>query len=614
MTRDIELVSFCSSVIQAARKEWGDRIITEPGLGGNPRLLYTETHYALAALLLFLLDKSDDSLLDLAESRLRLWNQGEVPLTFFNSMAICLTAIIFNRSGQQHAGLRSILDELLANTPRRHRDVAYKQYCGNNAYLQQVAVDTVLLPIACGEDVTHEGLNYLTAEFRRFRTAEGYFYDLPRNGTAQESLHPPTYIMKMLFLAGVCHELHPREEFTELFRTGITSILPLLTREGNFSYFGRTDNSPFAAGLTIFDLRNAAQLCSDRRREFQEACSSAERYYQTFPKTLVGMLQSNRFSDAKSSSELFYSRDDYAYVGQYSLASCAYALLGCYWFPVSRDLATASSGDRARTSSIAKSKDLGVVRLSGHDYELFLRTGSQITSWDRRYLGPTILRYQIDGQLLVGAISRTISTDEKAVQRSRPKTRIARAAEGVRYRFRNGIEQLDGTSVGFLPVIRQGPVDYLPHTLLSLEVSSRCLRSRYQMLQLSARGYHPCFIEFSEFLHRNLPGLKPRHYSRPVMKLVDSIEFSRDIYLERESCRIEDRISGDLKGKTLLFSVRYFPCASVRLQGLSKRESMACWGSDGRQTLELYEAKAAGSQVRYECHIELGSRPSSSTL
>jgi len=610
MTRDIELTRFCGSVIQAARKEWGERLVAESGLGGNPRLLYTETHYALAALLLFLLDKSDDSLLDLAESRLRLWNQGEVPLTFFNSMAICLAAIAFNRSGQSHAGLRSILEELLANTPRRHRDVAYKQYCGNNAYLQQVAVDTVLLPTARGEDVTQEGLNYLTAEFRKFRTAEGFFYDLPRNGAAQEPLHPPTYIMKMLFLAGVCHELHPWGEFAELFRKGIVSILPLLTREGNFSYFGRTDNSPFAAGLTIFNLRKAAQLCSDRQREFDDACSSAERYYRSFPRTSGGMLQCNRFSDATSTSELAYSRDDYAYIGQYSLASCAYALLGCYWFPLFSDPPKTSCGHRARTVSTAKSRDLGVVKLSGDDYELFLRTGSQVTGWDRRYLGPTILRYQIGGDLLIGAIPRTVSNDAKAAQRSRPQTRLARAIELFRRRFLKGIEQLDGTTVGFLPVIRHGAVDYLPHTLLSMEVSPERLKSRYRMLQLRARGYRPCLIEFGEILHKNVPGFGPKHYSRPGMKLVDSFEFSREIHIERERCRIEDCVSGDIKGKTLLFSVRYFPGASVYLQGLSKVESLICWGSDGRQTLELYEGPSAGEQIRYECHIELASRPS----
>jgi hypothetical protein len=143
-----------------------------------------------------------------------------------------------------------------------------------------------------------------------------------------------------------------------------------------------------------------------------------------------------------------------------------------------------------------------------------------------------------------------------------------------------------------------------------MEVSSRCLKTRYRMLQLSARGYYPCFIEFNELLHRNLPGLKSKHYSRPVMKLVDSLELSRDIYLEREGCRIEDRIFGDIKGKKLLFSVRYFPCASVRVQGLTKRESMTSWGSDGQQTLELYETQATGSQVRYEYQIELASRPS----
>jgi hypothetical protein len=193
-------------------------------------------------------------------------------------MAFCLAAIVLKRSGHRHRGLQSILEELVANTPSRHRDVAYTQYCGNNAYLQQVAVDTVLLPLARGEDVTQEGLDCLLAEFHRFRTAEGFFFDLPRHGTAQEPLHPPTYILKTLFLAGVCHELHPSEDLAQLFRDGMSSVLPLLTREGNFSYFGRTDNSPFATGLMIFDLRKATRLHAHRHREFDEACSSAERF------------------------------------------------------------------------------------------------------------------------------------------------------------------------------------------------------------------------------------------------------------------------------------------------------------------------------------------------
>jgi hypothetical protein len=184
----------------------------------------------------------------------------------------------------------------------------------------------------------------------------------------------------------------------------------------------------------------------------------------------------------------------------------------------------------------------------------------------------------------------------------------------LRRRFLRGIEQLDGASVGFLPVIRQGPFDYLPYTLLSMETFSGGLRSRYQMLRLKARGFRPCFVELSEFIHRNLPGLKPKHYSRPGMKLIDAFEFSREIHLERDGCRIEDCISGDLEGKTLLFSVRYLPCTSVRLRGLGKRQSIICWGSDGRQTLDLYETRAEGSRVCYECHVGLDSGPSSSTL
>ena len=578
-------------------------------MAGDPRLLYTETHYALAALLLFLLDTSDSSMLDLAESRLRLWKQGHVPLTFFNSMALCLAAIVLGRSGHRHAGLESVLAELVSRTPRRHRDIAYRQYCGNNAYLQQVAVDTVMLPVARGEAVDREHLRHLVAEFRRYRTPEGLFHDLPRDGTQQEPLHPPTYIMKMLFLAGVCHELHSSEDLAQIFRTGMATVLPLLTRNGNFSYFGRTDNSPFAAGLTIYDLRNAARLCEDRGRAFGDACSAAERYYQSFPRTPEGLLKCNRYGDSSSPAEQAYSRDDYAYVGQYSLSSCAYALLGAYWFPATPDAVTPPAAHRTAVASVAQSRDLGILKLAGEDYEVCLRTASEITSWDRRYLGPTLLRYEVDGRLLVGAIPRTISTDERASREARPVSRLRRAAALLERRFRRGIEQLDGTSVGFLPVLRRGATDFLPCRLLSLEATASRVTSRYRMVALHARGLRSCLIELSELLHRNLPGLRPKHYSRPRFEPVDSLELSREVRLEPDGCQIEDCVSGAPQGTTLLFSVRYMPGASVRIRGLSKRDSMVCWGSDGLQILDTYAGTSRGTQLRYQCDVELDSAP-----
>jgi hypothetical protein len=502
--------------------------------------------------------------------------------------------------------MRDILTVLLSRA-REHRHVAYTQWCGNNAYLQQVAVDTVLLPLARDERITDEGMSLLLNEFSRYRTAEGFFYDLPRNGTNQERLFPPTYIMKMMFLVGMCHELYPVEKLGTLFRSGMASVLPLLTRNGHFSYFGRTDNSPFEAGLTIFNLRKAGQLSPDARVDYDHACANLERHYQSFPRTSSGMLQSNRFADAASYSEMDRSRDDYAYVGQYSVASCAYALLGCHWFPsVAEPIAPRTRA--ARPTTLAMSSDLGLVKLTDDKTELVVRTGSEATSWDRRYLGPTVLRYQIGDELLIGAISKTVSTD-RAVQAQRPSTRMRRILELLRARFVEGVEQLDGTSVGFLPVVRRGFVDYLPYQVTTLEVSSAHVQSRYQMVKLHVRGYRPCWREVIELVHNNVPALGRKQYTRPAMQVVDSLELARDIYLDGEQCRIEDRVSGDLQGKTLLFSVRHLPGASVRIRGLTKVRSMTGWGSDGRQTIDVYEAAGAVSEIRYECDIELAARP-----
>jgi hypothetical protein len=602
--RDLELMAIGRSLIDSARRDWPDRLVTEPNGKGDPAQLYTETHYALSAVLLFLSGDPDRGLLDLAEHRLRLWNRASGPMFAFNAMAVCLTAIVLRRAREEHAGLQSIVQDLLART-RDYRHDVYQMNCGNNAYLQQVAVDMVLLPIARERNVTADGVDYLVDQFRRYRTPEGFFHDLPRRGNDREWLCPPSYIMKMLFLAGMCDELHAAPALAQHFQSGMAAALPLLTRDGLFAYFGRTDNSPFAAGLTIFNLRRAAQLSDDARRSYDAAAAAAEKYYARFPRTPSGLLQCNRFGDARASGEYDWSRDDYAYVGQYSLASCAYALLGRLWFPASSERSPVFRAGHAATS-VAVSHDLGVVKLDTPDSELILRTGSELTSWDRRYLGPTILRFERQGRLLVGAISRTISTD--AIVRPRRASRVARAWVLFRDRFVNGIEQLDGTSVGFLPVLRHGQTDYLPFGSLSQDVSNAHVRTRHEMVRLDGRGVRACVRAGVEQLQQQLPLMRPRYYRRPPVKSAPSLQLHRDVFLTAQGCRIEDRISGNLRGKTLLFSIRHLPGAVVRVRGLDALRSATGWGSDGRQELTVYQRRAAGTEIRYECDIELAER------
>ena len=595
--RDTSVANFSRSLVVAARDAFGNRFIAEGP--GDPRQLYTETHYALAAVLLNACDPRDGDMLDLAEARLRLWATGTYPLTFFNAMAIILALLVLRRSGSRHRGLEEILDRLIAET-REHRHVAYPQWCGNNAYLQQVAIDTVLLPAARSQSITREGLDLLVGQFRSFRTPEGFFYDLPRSGTSQEHIAPPTYIMKMLFLLGICHEVRPSAELAGLFRAGMNAVLPLLSREGHFSYFGRTDNSPFAAGLGIFNLRKGATMAAADRGLFEAASVEAEQFFLSFPRVPNGLLQCNRFSDPGSEEEATFSRDDYAYVGQYSLAGCAYALLACYWFPANApDVGRRAANEQP---AVAVSNDLGIVKLRDSDRELIVRTRSEITSWDRRYLGPTILRYSVGDRLVVGAVSRTIESDEKA-QSNRASGRARRLIDHFRYRFVRGAEQLDATSVGFVPVLRRGSVDYVPYRPLSVEASPSSVTMCHEMLRAHTRGIYPCLVEALEIAHFTLPGLKPRPYTTPLTKPTSSKQFRRTISLERGFCRLDDELTGNLAGDELIFSVRRMPGATIRVHGLTKVSSLTGWGSNGRQTLDVYAGQPAKDGIRYQCEI-----------
>jgi hypothetical protein len=62
----------------------------------------------------------------------------------------------------------------------------------------------------------------------------------------------------------------------------------------------------------------------------------------------------------------------------------------------------------------------------------------------------------------------------------------------------------------------------------------------------------------------------------------------------------------------ILFAVRSMPGASIRVDGLTKVSSFSGWTSDGRQSLELYGAKATREEIAYVCEIAATTSPAAS--
>jgi hypothetical protein len=277
-------------------------------------------------------------------------------------------------------------------------------------------------------------------------------------------------------------------------------------------------------------------------------------------------------------------------------------MLAAQWFPAQTVGSLPPTCRPEPREDVAVSRDLGLVRIAGPEHELIVRTESQMTSWDRRYLGPTILRYSRGDELLVGAISRTVSTD-LAPRSDRPSNRLLRIVDLFRHRYTNGAEHLDAVTVGYVPVLRNGATDWVPYRAMDVETSPGRLVTRHGMERVRVRGFYPCMVEALQLAHGNVPGLKPKRYVRPPMRPADGIQLERSIQLDARRCRIEDRITGAPRTARLLFSVRRLPSAIVDVDGLKKRQTIVGWGSDGRHTLDIYESPVAHAEVRYACEI-----------
>lgn len=589
-----DLAVFARSLIDAVTPCFSEGGVAEPG--GNLSLetpeLYIESHYALAQMLIYLLDDGPSDRLDMADRRLRQWERRGYPARFFNGMAICLAQILARENGIEHPMLRETLERVRALWKPAYAE-AYDHPGGNNMYFMQLVSDVVLHPLATGLAVTDSNLAFLFTELERYRSGEGFYYDAPRSaaqGSGRE--FPMTYCMTFLFLLALCYALHGDRRFKARFTDGMLAVLPLMTRDGGFSYFGRSDNTTFADGVTLFTLRAAAALDAGLRDVCLAFARRLAAVYRSTPRTPQGYLQANRFA-GPDTQELVWSRDPYAFPSNYSVASAAYVLLAEFLYQTpeaeTRTYVTPRIG-----SNSADSRDLGVAKLCHAEAELFVRTGSQPEAKDRRYSGPTILRFQVGDQLVVGAVPRLCSRDA-AVKPPDPR-RLLRVPRNVVHRYALGNEELDPRFAGFIPVLIDGSDALVPAWPSSCLISNNCVQTEHEMLRVRLRGIVPALQQ----LARLTAVLLPLHRrSADTFRPEPGIRLLRRVAVFEDSFQINDTLRGALTGKLIELCVRTAPGGEGPVEDLRYSGTLRAWSSDGPVRLDRYSLRCRNDEMCY---------------
>jgi hypothetical protein len=591
-----KMISFARSVVDAVTSTFGEGYVVAPGQSPHSPRLYSESHYALALILLYLLDGHDDRRLQLAADRLNKWEQLGEPETFFNSFAILLSKILADLYKITHPELIATLNRLCHAHKSTYKD-AWAAGCGNNMYVQQGIADLLLYPLAVGKVVGEAEVDVVLAEFARFRSPEGLYFDGPRSA-GSERLFPLTYCMKFLFLLGIAYKLQGHESFRKAFVDGLKAVVPLMTSEGGFSYFGRTDNTSFAVGLTIFVLRLGAEIDSSNRTAYSRLAQRQEQCYKSTPQTTGGYLQVNRLREVKDPSEYEWSRDVYSDPTQYSIASAAYILLGEL---LCSSPAAEQDGENEQDTQVTYSEDLGIARLCASGVEAFVRTLSNTTNHDRRYIGPTVLRFAAQGRLTVGAVPVTCSDDGSyQLQRGR----ALRILKNIWHKYHKGMDDLDARYTGFVPVLMDGSDMLLPVRVVRQRIEGRCLETEYEFGRRSFRGW-PVVLDqlLSYWSALGLPGAQQHSISRAFVAEPD-IHFTRRQQLtETADLLIEDTLLGNLRHKVLWFSTRYIAGEAVDLTGLPCEGHAIGWGSDGEMQFDFYAQRCAADQISYNCRV-----------
>ena len=587
-------------LVDSALIHAGDGLVSEKDAVTDD-FLYTETHLAL---LLFLLNRAGvrQNGLSEAANRLQVWNSLQVRTTFFNCLAITLLTLLMREENIADVELENALAEARA---RRidFADEAWQRECGNNLYLQQLVNDLLLGPLADSRHLAEDARERLDKAFASCMDTEGYFFDTPRPGATAQRQFPFTYNLKYLLLLAICCRYLPDASFKRRFRVGVEAILPLFTKQGDFSYFGRTDRSTFATGLAIFCLRAAASM--DIGGQFVRWLAlHAEQLFNEFPVGEDGCLEVNRYPLPATVDDLIFSRDVYAYRWQYAIVGCAYCMLGRHLFSFHQTVNESGTADKER--SIFSSASLGIVRVQIGYIDLFIRTKCDLMATDRRHFGPTILRLEHGGNTVVGTIPVTVSSDSSIMVKWSGRSLVVRHFDLLRYRWRHGFEHRQWELVGFLPVLRRHHRAWIPMSAVKQQIDGDSLVTIHSFQGVYISGWIPAWNHFKSLVVKHVPTLlKPMFRERSLLEGEVSIKLARTIRWNKDSVSIVDQVVGEIEGKELVVGTRLLNSRKIQVVGLTPGGRQQGWSSDGPQEIQLYHTPCSGNECRYEIIVSI---------
>ncbi len=597
-----EVIQFSASILDAIENHFDARLVRE-NAGYYVGEIYTETHAALAESLLFMIRGPDAAFrLESARKLLQNWRSLGVELKAdspFDDFANCLNLFLLSKCEADRTPLGRLLMEICA--AQRLPDV--DPQVGNNIFLIRQVTVGILRPASLGQPVQDKAIVEVLGVLDRFRSIEGFYFDWPRDRSGPIRIFPPTYCLKFLFLIGISYLVTNDRRFADCFSAAMRAVMPLMANTAGFAYFGRSDNTTFGRGLALFSLRLAALLDGSERDECERLWSIQWKALQEVRRTRHGWLRVNNSQAEEESVADRWGRDTYTHHSVYSAAGVCYLLLGEV---LARGTGLPAKGE-AQRARVAVSRDLGLVRLgrSGPELrasELIVRCSGVVVRGDRRYLGPTLLRWESAGKVIIGAIPRTTEDDVRVVITANGGIRKRKVAY-LAHLLRSGVDELRLLSVGYLPFLTRGSYLCAPFRLMKLDADEHTVTGYYGTSRARYRGVEVAAHELLEVITKNLTGRKVGA-DRTAVLVDEEPEFSRTISFFGDHITVRDSWSRLAGWRRLHVSTRLIRGrGKADVAGLDFAGEWLGWSSDGETTLDLYSKRCTSEQLSYEITV-----------